>query len=55
MGNGEVVQYLNCNELRICFAMAITLYNALMIYIRGSLRTLLPHNEASNAKVGKDI
>lgn len=27
----------------------------LMIYIRGSLRTLLPHDEASNAKVGKDI
>ena len=28
MGNGEVVQYLICNELRISFAMAITLYNA---------------------------
>ena len=44
------MSYVSVSLWRYHYTMLI-----LLIYIRGSLRTLLPQDEAGNAKVGKDI
>ena len=44
------MSYVSVSQWRYHYTMLI-----LLIYIRGSLRTLLPQDEAGNAKVGKDI